>query len=190
MTTDPSTPPPRPPLTNPRPTAAQQRVLGRPATRVVTVSSPGPLIGAVATLVLGVLLGLANQAADGTDMMLRVPALLAALLMVAQGAYDFKRHLPRRAVVEDTGTMVVEDGDTHRPTELARVRPLPQPSVSPVTVRPTPATLSVPIGVMVLAAWLGLADLRVEAPPSLALLSLIAAFALFALGWTLLPARR
>jgi hypothetical protein len=43
---------------------------------------------------------------------------------------------------------------------------------------------------MFLAAWLGLADLRVSAPASLSVLSLIAAFALFALGWGLLSARR
>jgi hypothetical protein len=41
-----------------------------------------------------------------------------------------------------------------------------------------------------LAAWLGLADLRIAAPASLSTLALISAFALFAIGWGLLPARR
>jgi hypothetical protein len=66
-----------------------------------------------------------------------------------------------------------------------------QRAVPAATVRPTAATLSVPIGVMILSAWLGLADLTVDdAPALLSVLSLIAAFTLFALAWSLLPARR
>ncbi len=161
--------------------------------RVVTVSSPGPLIGAIVTLVLGVVLGVSNQSADGTGMGLRVPALLAALLMVGQGVVDIKRHLPKRRVVEERDTLLVDDGSGGGPraTELAVVRQLPPPApVQATVVRPTPVNVAVPLTVMVLAAWLGLADLRVEAPTSLTVLCLIAAFALFALGWSLLPARR
>jgi hypothetical protein len=171
----------------------QQQPRQQSTARVVTVSSPGPLIGAIITLTLGIMLGVANQGAEGVGMGLRVPALLAALLMVGQGVVDIKRHLPKRRIVEESDTLLVDDGSGNGPraTELAVVRQLPPPPpVQATVVRPTPVNLSVPITVMVLAAWLGLADLRVEAPPGLMVLSLIASFALFALGWSLLPARR
>lgn len=192
MTTEPSTPQ-RPPASTSRPANRTPSQGRQSSARVVTISSPGPLIGAILTVVLGVALGIANQAASGTAMGLRVPALLAALLMVAQGVLDIKRHLPRRRIVEETDSVMVDDGSGQgsRATELAVVRQLPPPqSITPVAVRPTPVNMAVPISVMVLAAWLGLADLRVESPTSLTVLSLIAAFALFALGWSLLPARR
>jgi hypothetical protein len=173
MSTDPSTA--RANVTSPR-----------PATQVVSFSSPGAVIGAVLTLVLGLALGVANQGAGDTAMGLRVPALLAALLMVGQGVVDIRKNLPRRTVE------VIPDGEGGpRSRELAVVRPMPpQPPVSVLTTRPSPSTLSVPLTVMFLAAWLGLADLRIAAPASLSTLSLISAFALFALGWGLLPARR
>ena len=66
----------------------------------------------------------------------------------------------------------------------------PSPPVTVLTTRPSPTSLGVPVTVLVLAAWLGLADLRVDAPGSLSTLALISSFALFALGWGLLPARR
>jgi hypothetical protein len=160
-----------------------------------TTSSPkasvGPIIGAVVTLLLGILLGVTNQAADGVGMGLRVPALLAALLMTGQGVVDLKRHWPKQVRVVVKKEAVREDGTVARTTELAPVTPLPPPRrVAVEVVRPTAPNLAVPITVMVLAAWLGLADLRVEAPTSLTVLCLISAFALFALGWSLLPARR
>lgn len=174
MTTDPSTA--RATVTSPR-----------PVTQVVSVSSPGAVIGAVLVLVLGLALGIANQGASETEMVLRVPALLAALLMVGQGVMDIRKNMPRRQV-----EMVQESGESGpRGRELAVVRPMPpQQPVTVIATKPSPSTLSVPLTVMLLAAWLGLADLRVEAPASLSTLSLISAFALFALGWGLLPARR
>jgi hypothetical protein len=174
MTTDPSAP---------RVTVSSPRQV----TRVVSVASPGAIVGAVLTLVLGLALGIANQGAGGTEMALRVPALLAALLMVGQGVVDIRKNLPRRQieVVPET----VDPGPRGR--ELAVVRPIPpQPPVTVLATKPSPSTLSVPLTVMILAAWLGLADLRVNAPEALSVLSLISSFALFALGWGLLPARR
>jgi hypothetical protein len=107
--------------------------------------------------------------------------------MVGQGVVDIRKNLPRRQV-----EVVPDSGDSGpRNRELAVVRPMPpQPPVTVLATRPSPATLSVPLTVILLAAWLGLADLRVAAPPSLSTLSLISAFALFAIGWGLLPARR
>jgi hypothetical protein len=155
---------------------------------VVSVSSPSAIVGAVLTLVLGLALGVANQGAGGTAMGLRVPALLAALLMVGQGVNDLRKNMPRRQEVE---VLPDPDGNAPRGRELAVVRPIPpQKPVTIMATRPSPATLSVPLTVMILAAWLGLADLRIDAPASLSVLSLISAFALFALGWGLLPARR
>jgi vacuolar-type H+-ATPase subunit I/STV1 len=173
MTTDPSTT--RATVTSPR-----------QVTQVVSVPSPGAVIGAVLTLVLGLALGIANQGAGGTEMALRVPALLAALLMVGQGVVDIRKHMPRRQV-----EMAPEVDSGPRGRELAVVRPMPpQPPVTVLATKPSPATLGVPLSVMILAAWLGLADLKVAAPAALSTLSLISAFALFALGWGLLPARR
>lgn len=183
-----------------QPSSAPQAV-GAPESRSsAPAPSIAPLIGAVLTLALGIALGLANQAADGTAMALRVPALLAALLMVGQGAFDIKRHSPqlrRRPPAEQPpppqqGKVINESGQVAvRSPELATVHKLPPPQpISVGSVKANPQTLTIPIVVMVLAAWLGLADLRVESPPTLGVLCLIASFALFALGWSLLPARR
>src|SRR4051812_48615700 len=81
MSTDPS--PSRGNVTSPR-----------PVTQVVSVSSPGAMIGGVLTLVLGLALGIANQGAGDTAMALRVPALLASLLMVGQGVVEIRKNLP------------------------------------------------------------------------------------------------
>jgi hypothetical protein len=145
------------------------------------------MLGGALFVVLGIALGVANQGADDAAMALRVPALLSALLMVGQGVVYFRKNLPRQQF-----ETVAEAGDPGpRGRELAVVRPMPPtPPVTVLATKPSPATLSVPLGVMALAAWLGLADLREAAPNSLTVLSLITAFALFAIGWTLLPARR
>jgi hypothetical protein len=184
MSTDPSMPRPLPGSSAPP----------RTVNGTVTISSPGALIAAGICVLLGLALGIANQSADGTEMVLRVPALLAALLMVSQGLLQLRKSLPRQQRVE-----VVPEPETpgqpgqpgQRGRELAVVRALPprEPIAIAASV-PSPATLSLPIAVMILAAWLGLADLRVDSPPALGTLSLLSAFALFALGWSLLPARR
>ena len=174
---------------------ADVRTAARTAPSVDAVASPGigPMLGAIVTLVLGAALGIANQAASGTSLSLRFPAILAAMLMVGQSVVDIKRHWPVRRP-RPARANLVDDGSGAGPrpsSQVARLQPLPSaPVVTPVAVPPTPATLAVPLLLMVLSAWLGVADLRVAAPHSLQVLSLIAAFALFALGWTLLPARR
>jgi hypothetical protein len=105
--------------------------------------------------------------------------------MVGQGVVDIRKNLPRRTV-----EVLPENGDPSRSRELSVVRQMPPPPVTVLAARPGPSTLTVPLTVMILAAWLGLADLWVAAPASLSTLSLVSAFALFALGWGLLPARR
>jgi hypothetical protein len=186
MTTEPSVPRTTGSSPSASPSVSPSVHHPRATNQTVTVSSPGAMVGAVLTIALGISLGLANQGAGTTAMGLRVPALLAALLMVGQGVANLRRSLPQRQEIE-----VIPDPESGvRGRELAVVRPIPQRQpVTAVAVRPTPATLSVPVTVLVLAAWLGLADLRVDAPPTLSVLSLVSAFALFALGWGLLPAR-
>ena len=101
-------------------------------------------------VVLGLALGVADVAATGTDMALRTPALLAALLLVGQGVLD-----------------VVRFGRGHK-----KANPLLSPAV--------------PIVLLLLAVWLGLGLLQHAAPAGLVTLSLISAFVLFTLGWSLL----
>jgi hypothetical protein len=161
-------------------------------TRVVTRSPRGPLVGPFLIALLGVLLGITNLAAEGTAMALRTPALLASLLMVGQGMHEIRRHWPRkveRIAVPDTEERIVDmTTGQARVRELATVQELP---AAPITAaaQANASTMAVPILVMLLAAWLGLADLRVVAPVDLKVLSLVASFLLFALGWSLLPTR-
>jgi|GEM_PF-6082391 len=162
-------------------------------TRVVTRTPRGPLIGPFLLVLLGIALGISNQAATGTAMLLRTPAMLASLLMVGQGLLEIKRHWPRkveRIAIPDSEERIVDmTTGQARVRELATVQELPAPPVTPVTARPSASTMAVPVLVMLLAAWLGLADLQVEAPGDLTFLALVASFLLFALGWSLLPTR-
>lgn len=149
---------------------------------------PGALTGAILTLILGLALGLSNYGAGTTPMQLRFPALLAALLMVGQGVVDLRRILAPRPRLQPIPN----------PDPPVRGRELPAGS-SPASnavvtsvrpVKPTPGTLAVPLTVLILATWLGYEDLVTNhVPGDLGLFSVIASFALFALGWSLLPTR-
>jgi hypothetical protein len=149
--------------------------------------------------VLGAALGLADISAPEASGWLRVPALIAALLLAAQGLLDLEN--ARRAKA------------THTPAPLPAVpaagaAPPPTPEVdSPgraahrdevvqVSAKPLPGSgvrenRNVVAGVMGLSIWLGLATLSFpnEARP-LVSLSLLAAFLLFANGWAMLRGRR
>lgn len=157
-----------------------------PVTRTATISSPARLGFGLVVLILGVALGVSDQRADGTGMLLRVPALIAALIMVAQGVQLILRGMPRQAEVEVVE--VIDETDPAHPHTAVR----PQPWAAGIEAFRTDAG---PVGlstlVMLLAVWLGLADLRVsDAPGSFAGLSLLSAFILFAIGWTISPQRR
>ncbi|GLY30319.1 hypothetical protein [Kineosporia sp. NBRC 101731] len=156
-----------------------------PVTRTASVSSPGRMGFGIGVLVLGVLLGISAQQADSTGMLLRVPALLAALIMVAQGIQLILRGLPRETEVE-----VVEVMDDSDPSH-AHTSVRPRPWAGMAALRTDPGSLGLPALVIVLAVWLGLADLRVtDASSSFSSLSMLSAFVLFALGWTMIPPRR
>jgi hypothetical protein len=170
--------------------SGQQPSQQRTPTRTAVVPGPsvGALVGATLTFLLGILLGISNQGAAGTSMNLRVPALLAALLMVGQGAVDFRRGLVAKPTVEQIPENTPPQLTRELPPSKTVRTPRQNVSVMP-PVKPTLSTLAVPIIVLTLAAWLGWADLVTSAPDSLAVLSLVASFALFALGWSLLPTR-
>ncbi|GLY17494.1 hypothetical protein LWF15_17795 [Kineosporia rhizophila] len=154
-------------------------------TRTATISSPGRIGFGAGVLVLGILLGMSDQQADGAGMALRVPALIAALIMVAQGIQLILRGLPRQTEVEVVE--VVDDTDPAHPRTAVRPRPW---SAGMAAFRTDPGSLGLPTLVIVLAIWLGLATLRIDdAPANLSNLSMLSAFVLFALGWTLIPAR-
>ncbi|MBT0769176.1 hypothetical protein KIH74_09615 [Kineosporia sp. J2-2] len=157
-----------------------------PTTRTATVSSPGRIGFGAAVLILGLLLGVSDQQADGAGMMLRIPALIAALIMVAQGIQLILRGMPRETEVEVVE--VVDDSDpTHARTS---VRPRPW-AAQMAAFRTDPGSAGLPAIVIVLAIWLGLATLRIDdAPAQFSNLSMLSAFVLFALGWTLIPSRR
>jgi hypothetical protein len=162
-------------------------------TRVVTRSPRGPLVGPFLVVLLGVALGITNQAAAGTDLALRTPAHLAALLLVGHGLLEIRRHWPRRVeriAVPDTEERIVDmTTGQARVRELATVQESP---AAPITAAapPSASTMALPILVMLLAVWLGLANLQVATSAALTFLSLMASFLLFALGWSLLPTRR
>jgi hypothetical protein len=156
-----------------------------PMTRTATVSSPGRIGFGAAVLILGVLLGVSDQQADGSGMALRIPALVAALIMVAQGIQLVLRGLPRDTEVEVVE--VVDDTDPAHARTTVRPRPW---AAGMAAFRSDPGSMTLPTIVIVLAIWLGLADLRItDAPETFSNLSMISAFVLFALGWTLIPAR-
>ncbi|MDQ1294995.1 MAG: hypothetical protein QG608_2880, partial [Actinomycetota bacterium] len=134
-------------------------------------------------MALGVFLGLSDQSATGTSGGLRVPALVAALLLVAQG-FDM---LLRTDTVNHR-TVLGGAGELHRRnTALGRART--------VQARTTAAgrriESAVACGLLLLAVWLGLATLKyAEAPRFLGSLSLVASFLLFAFGWQVLTDSR
>jgi hypothetical protein len=169
----------------------------------------------VLTVVLGALLGAENLNAPEASGWLRVPALIAALILVAQGLLDFEneRRLHREKIVrvdvESPGHKVVstpattpmvredtllESGSTQSANvavdQDASVQAQEQAArqVTGTTVRESGGAV---LAILVLAVWLGLATLSYStAPASLLGLSLIASFLLFASAWSMLQTRR
>ncbi len=157
------------------------------------------LIQPMVVMSFGAYLGLVNQAATDTSGWLRVPALLAALILVAQAIHEVQQlRTPSRS---GAGREVAE---VHTPpgTDVVTVVPMeiqaPGKAVhrdgpvqvkadrheDPVGVREKPQTIYIVMG---LAIWLGLASLsNPGAPKSLLVLSLLAAFLLFAESWQML----
>ena len=122
-------------------------------------------------IILGSALGAAVQTATSTAMGLRIPAFFAALVMVAVGLRMIMR-FPETEAEPPSGTLLPSSAVTEQAT----------------AGRPN---LTVPVLLMVLSLWLGFANLVPQSggstPPALTTLATIAAFALFSIGWLLLP---
>ncbi len=158
------------------------------------------LIEPVVVMFFGAMLGLVDQTATETSGWLRVPALIAALLLVAQAILDFQVRKqewtddhPGEPVAATTRELVVQQSGS-RGVENPRKATYRQAAIS---VRATVASASVRENprliyfVMVLAVWLGLATLaNPNAPWLLLVFSLLAAFLLFAEAWQMVRSRR
>ena len=120
-------------------------------------------------IILGSALGAAVQTATGTAMSLRIPAFFAALVMVAVGLRMIMR-FPEAEGEPPSGTLLPSSAVTEQSSGGR-------------------TNLTVPVLLMVLSLWLGFANLAPQSssPPALTTLATIAAFALFAIGWLLLP---
>ncbi len=159
---------------------------------------------------LGALLGLENLNSPQANGWLRVPALLAALILVAQGLLDFENGRRARAMrlpapegslpaLNPSGPAVVLNADdvvVHEPRvpvgavaleQAIQAQALAARLVAGTAVRESRGAV---VAVLVLAVWLGLATLNYStAPVALLRLSLLAAFLLFASAWSMLQKR-
>jgi hypothetical protein len=132
-------------------------------------------------ILLGVALGLQDIFSAQASGWLRVPALVAALLLVAHGVFELEK--ARRGVVtletDEQADLVVSRIDTVETVTYATGRKYRRvrTSTSPPRDRENSAIMN---SVLVLSLWLGIATLAFPtAPPLLLLLSLIASFVLF-----------
>ncbi|MFI7589201.1 hypothetical protein ACIB24_19220 [Spongisporangium articulatum] len=125
---------------------------------------PLRLLLAVSAVVLALALGLVNQTSGEASLALRVPALLAAMVLFGQGVLDMWRGLPHRWSFRSGVT--------------------PSVAETPPVAEAGPAWL-LPL---FLGVWLGCADLVVGSTSPLKELAVVAAFVLFAYGWMQRPA--
>lgn len=144
------------------------------------------LVEPIVVMVLGVVLGLVDQRATTASGWLRVPALVAALILVAQAILTIET---RRRVVPD----IRADEIVTESTEIVTVQQVkltnpgmavysgnPASSETVTTTKKVREGPQVMYFVMGLAVWLGLATLaNPGAPKDLLLLSLLASFLLF-----------
>lgn len=170
----------------------QQVVTDAPMSRVLSLIEP------VIVMAFGALLGLMDQTATETSGWLRVPALIAALLLVATAISDFQAKRLEWvtaetvvdagsgkvvAVIEPAGAVEAPGAAMHRSRPVAvKVTPVAQ------SARENPRVIYFVMG---LSVWLALATLaNPTAPWPLLVLSLLAAFLLFAEAWQMLRSRR
>ena len=135
------------------------------------------LLGPVFMVVLGGVLGASTQMSTGAQISLRVPALFAALLMVAQGLLELERNRRQIARAERSAPIVTPSGEV---VQVSRADYLP----SSVSAPPGPQHAALPTTLMGLAGWLGLAVLVTGGSAvTLSVLASVPAFMLFAMGW-------
>ena len=163
------------------------------------------------SVLLGALLGMENLNSPEANGWLRVPALLAALILVAQGLLDFENGRRARAmnlptpesttlpafqpsappVVLNSDDVVVHE--SRQPSgavaleQAIQAQQLAARLVAGTAVRESRGAV---VAVLVLAVWLGLATLNYSSSPApLLYLSLLASFLLFASAWSMLQKR-
>jgi len=158
------------------------------------------LIEPVVVMCFGAILGLVDQTATETSGWLRVPALIAALLLVAQAILDFQvrkqewtDHSETPLTPVPTRELVIRQVDSGgvdnpRKAQYRQAAISVRATVASASVRENPRLIYF---VMVLAVWLGLATLANPSAPWLLLVfSLLAAFLLFAEAWQMVRSRR
>ena len=162
------------------------------------------------SVILGALLGLENLNSPLANGWLRVPALLAALILVAQGWLDLENgrraramnlpppegrmppiNPPKPPVVLNSDEVVVHEGRQQSGAlaleQAIQAQELAARLVAGTAVRESRGAV---VAVLVLAIWLGLATLTYSnSPSSLLRLSLLASFLLFASAWSMLQKR-
>lgn len=166
----------------------------------------------VVLVVIGAMLGWADKSASNTDIGLRFPALIAALLLFSQGLADLKAGRKRSVVGEvrfevgaelyetelELGRTRAELSEARASMERARMegteegareeapKPVPEPDRAQLSLpsnRPgQDRAMLMSLGLMLLGVWLGVKVLTVPAPASLTVLSLIAVFLVFSGG--------
>jgi hypothetical protein len=132
-------------------------------------------------IVIGLALGLVDQTSSEVSGMLRIPALVAALILVGQGLSmleEARAAATVQAIPTATREGVGPAGRAEPPIITAGEE-----------VTEAPRTSSRAYLVLFLAIWLGVATLVYPtAPISLILLSLLSAYLLFARGWRTMQA--
>jgi hypothetical protein len=163
------------------------------------------------SVLLGALLGLENLNSPDANGWLRVPALLAALILVAQGLLDFENgrraramNLPRPenttlpafqpsappVVLNPDDVVVHESRQQSAPVALEQAIQAQQLAARLVAGTAVRESRGAVVAVLVLAVWLGLATLNYSnSSVSLLRLSLLASFLLFASAWSMLQKR-
>ena len=144
------------------------------------------LVEPLIIIVIGLALGLVDQTSSEVSGMLRVPALIAALILVGQGLnlLEDARNARGTQVIEERQTVPVgadDPGGSAAATVTTRRVVVPGgPDEGGEGPRPPNRAYLV----LILAIWLGVATLVYPtAPLQLILLSLLSAYLLFAKGW-------
>ncbi len=139
----------------------------------------------VLLIAIGLMLGWADQdAGQRAHDDLRIPAMIAALLLFGQGLSDLQAG-HRTPAAE-------EEAEAEAEAEAQEEAAAPGQTPARLLARSSSAASSpsaasaLAIGLMLLGVWLGVKVLTVTAPAQLSNLSLLAAFLLFAFGWKVL----
>lgn len=173
-------------------TPAEPRRWNRPNTwwppTKTSLTASRPRSEPIIVIVIGLALGLVDQTSSEVSGMLRIPALIAALVLVGHGL-NMLEDISNARKLEDAAAAAAAE---RRPVSVGGTEPpSSQPQViiagageEPVEPARTPTRAYL---VVALAIWLGIATLAFPtAPLALILLSLLSAYLLFAKGWRMM----